>query len=219
MSGLPPIATTEAPSVLRTSSEPDHPAKRIHELLLWNWQPQRVAHAARAQGFIRPSRPDQGPPPDAYGEPWVAISQVHSDPDENSRVSSLLSEWVLLRDLNSQVFPESDFKNTGVLLGLIPIEIASIRMKGSACILATTEKVRCRCRDSKIRRIDFEEPASPTTCPGAVHYVARGPDTLSKIIGATSADKGSALTKPCTASVSDGAPFRDLRRSHRQRGR
>ena len=25
---------------------PDYPAKRIHELLLWNWQLQRVAHAA-----------------------------------------------------------------------------------------------------------------------------------------------------------------------------
>jgi transposase len=25
---------------------PDHPAKRIHELIPWNWQPQNVAHAA-----------------------------------------------------------------------------------------------------------------------------------------------------------------------------
>lgn len=25
---------------------PDHPAKRIHELLSWNWRPQRVAQAA-----------------------------------------------------------------------------------------------------------------------------------------------------------------------------
>jgi hypothetical protein len=25
---------------------PDHPAKRIHELLPWNWRPQSVAHAA-----------------------------------------------------------------------------------------------------------------------------------------------------------------------------
>jgi len=25
---------------------PDHPAKRIHELLPWNWHPQNVAHAA-----------------------------------------------------------------------------------------------------------------------------------------------------------------------------
>ncbi|WP_349253814.1 transposase domain-containing protein [Bradyrhizobium sp. CB2312] len=25
---------------------PDHPAKRINELLPWNWQPQSVAHAA-----------------------------------------------------------------------------------------------------------------------------------------------------------------------------
>jgi transposase len=25
---------------------PDHPARRIHELLPWNWQPQSVAHAA-----------------------------------------------------------------------------------------------------------------------------------------------------------------------------
>ena len=25
---------------------PDHPAKRIHELMPWNWRPQNVAHAA-----------------------------------------------------------------------------------------------------------------------------------------------------------------------------
>jgi transposase len=25
---------------------PDHPARRIHELLPWNWHPQNVAHAA-----------------------------------------------------------------------------------------------------------------------------------------------------------------------------
>ncbi len=25
---------------------PDYPAKRIHELLPWNWRPQNVAHAA-----------------------------------------------------------------------------------------------------------------------------------------------------------------------------
>jgi transposase IS66-like protein len=25
---------------------PDHPAKRIYELLPWNWRPQNVAHAA-----------------------------------------------------------------------------------------------------------------------------------------------------------------------------
>ena len=25
---------------------PDHPAKRIHDLLPWNWRPQSVAHAA-----------------------------------------------------------------------------------------------------------------------------------------------------------------------------
>ena len=25
---------------------PDHPAKRIHELLPWNWRPQNVAYAA-----------------------------------------------------------------------------------------------------------------------------------------------------------------------------
>jgi len=25
---------------------PDHPAKRIHDLLPWNWRPQNVAHAA-----------------------------------------------------------------------------------------------------------------------------------------------------------------------------
>ena len=25
---------------------PDHPARRIHELLPWNWRPQSVAHAA-----------------------------------------------------------------------------------------------------------------------------------------------------------------------------
>jgi transposase len=25
---------------------PDHPAKRIHELLPWNWRSQNVAHAA-----------------------------------------------------------------------------------------------------------------------------------------------------------------------------
>ncbi len=25
---------------------PDHPAKRIHELLPWNWRPQNVGHAA-----------------------------------------------------------------------------------------------------------------------------------------------------------------------------
>ncbi|WP_409411365.1 hypothetical protein [Bradyrhizobium sp. IAR9] len=24
---------------------PDHPAKRIHELMPWNWRPQNVAHA------------------------------------------------------------------------------------------------------------------------------------------------------------------------------
>jgi len=25
---------------------PDHPARRIHELMPWNWRPQNVAHAA-----------------------------------------------------------------------------------------------------------------------------------------------------------------------------
>ena len=25
---------------------PDHPAKRIHQLLPWNWRPQSTAHAA-----------------------------------------------------------------------------------------------------------------------------------------------------------------------------
>jgi transposase len=44
---------------------PDHPAKRIHELLPWNWRLQNVAHAARAQSAIRPKRPNQGPSPDA----------------------------------------------------------------------------------------------------------------------------------------------------------
>ncbi len=48
---------------------PDHPARRIHELLPWNWRPQSVAHAACAQSAIRPKRPDQGPSPDAYGSP------------------------------------------------------------------------------------------------------------------------------------------------------
>ena len=25
---------------------PDHPARRIHQLLPWNWRPQSIAHAA-----------------------------------------------------------------------------------------------------------------------------------------------------------------------------
>src|SRR5207245_8477329 len=37
---------------------PDHPAKRIHELLPWNWRLQSVAHAARAQSVLRRRRPD-----------------------------------------------------------------------------------------------------------------------------------------------------------------
>jgi hypothetical protein len=89
-----------------------------------------AASARRARrpsaGFYPPKPTQPGAAAGWYGEPWVAISQVHSDPDENSRVSSLLSEWVLLRDLNSQVFPESDFKNTGVLLAARPLRCLAL---------------------------------------------------------------------------------------------
>jgi hypothetical protein len=52
---------------------PDHPARRIHQLLPWNWSLQSFAHAAWAQSAIRPKRPDQGPSPDAYSRPRACV--------------------------------------------------------------------------------------------------------------------------------------------------
>jgi hypothetical protein len=41
---------------------PDHPAKRIRELLPWNWRPQNVAHAAERNELSAQGDPTRASP-------------------------------------------------------------------------------------------------------------------------------------------------------------